>query len=203
MATSLVPKAGLLPASHCLSRPRWPACMPGLAQHGQQAHRHSRPHQQSHSYAASTCSRPRPHAPRRQVPRPCASAAAGAVSVSTQSMDDGAAQRSPLMNDIFGGLTTAVVALPLALAFGVASGNGCQRTAVPTVDLTSLATTVAGHRPVLNTNKLHCMSAGLGPLAGLYGSIFVGFFAAIFGGAMTVGMSAVLCQVICLLCMVS
>jgi SulP family sulfate permease len=46
--------------------------------------------------------------------------------------------------DIFGGVTAAVVALPLALAFGVASG--------------------------------------LGPIAGLYGAIAVGFFAAVFGG---------------------
>ena len=51
---------------------------------------------------------------------------------------------STLKGDIFGGLTAAVVALPLALAFGVASG--------------------------------------LGPIAGLYGAIAVGFFAAIFGG---------------------
>ena len=49
-----------------------------------------------------------------------------------------------IRGDIFGGLTAAVVALPLALAFGVASGAG--------------------------------------PLAGLYGAIFVGFFAAVFGG---------------------
>ena len=49
-----------------------------------------------------------------------------------------------LRGDIFGGLTAAVVALPLALAFGVSSGAG--------------------------------------PVAGLYGAIFVGFFAAIFGG---------------------
>jgi SulP family sulfate permease len=46
--------------------------------------------------------------------------------------------------DIYGGLTAAVVALPLALAFGVSSGAG--------------------------------------PVAGLYGAIFVGFFAALFGG---------------------
>jgi len=46
--------------------------------------------------------------------------------------------------DIYGGLTAAVVALPLALAFGVSSGAG--------------------------------------PIAGLYGAIFVGFFAALFGG---------------------
>ena len=49
-----------------------------------------------------------------------------------------------LRNDIYGGLTAAVVALPLALAFGVASGAG--------------------------------------PLAGMYGAILVGFFAAVFGG---------------------
>lgn len=47
-------------------------------------------------------------------------------------------------NDVFGGLTAAVVALPLALAFGVASGAGA--------------------------------------IAGLYGAIAVGFFAALFGG---------------------
>jgi len=49
-----------------------------------------------------------------------------------------------LRGDLFGGLTAAVVALPLALAFGVASGAG--------------------------------------PMAGLYGAILVGFFAALFGG---------------------
>ena len=49
-----------------------------------------------------------------------------------------------LRGDIYGGLTAAVVALPLALAFGVASG--------------------------------------VGPIAGLYGAIFVGFFAALLGG---------------------
>ncbi len=49
-----------------------------------------------------------------------------------------------LRGDIFGGITAAVVALPLALAFGVASGAG--------------------------------------PIAGLYGAIAVGFFAAVFGG---------------------
>lgn len=49
-----------------------------------------------------------------------------------------------LRGDIYGGLTAAVVALPLALAFGVASG--------------------------------------VGPIAGLYGAIAVGFFAAVFGG---------------------
>ena len=49
--------------------------------------------------------------------------------------------------DMFGGLTAGIVALPLALAFGV--------------------------------------SSGLGPSAGLYGAIFVGFFAALFGGTNT------------------
>lgn len=51
---------------------------------------------------------------------------------------------SNLRGDLFGGITAAIVALPLALAFGVASGAG--------------------------------------PVAGLYGAICVGFFAALFGG---------------------
>ncbi len=49
-----------------------------------------------------------------------------------------------LRGDLFGGVTAAVVGLPIALAFGVASG--------------------------------------LGAVAGLYGAIAVGFFAAVFGG---------------------
>lgn len=52
---------------------------------------------------------------------------------------------SNLKGDIYGGLTTAVVALPLSLAFGIASG--------------------------------------LGPMAGLYSAIFLGFLAALFGGS--------------------
>ncbi|EED34084.1 low affinity sulfate transporter [Luminiphilus syltensis NOR5-1B] len=52
-----------------------------------------------------------------------------------------------LRGDIYGGLTAGVVAIPLALAFGVASG--------------------------------------LGPIAGMYGAIIVGFFAALFGGTPT------------------
>ena len=51
---------------------------------------------------------------------------------------------SHLRGDIFGGLTAGVVALPLALAFGEASGAG--------------------------------------PIAGVYGAIIVGFFAALLGG---------------------
>lgn len=49
--------------------------------------------------------------------------------------------------DLFGGITAGIVALPLALAFGVQSG--------------------------------------LGPDAGLYGAIFIGFFGALFGGTST------------------
>lgn len=49
--------------------------------------------------------------------------------------------------DVLAGITTAVVALPLALAFGIASGAGA--------------------------------------IAGLYGAIAVGFFAALFGGTPT------------------
>ncbi|MEA5465721.1 bicarbonate transporter BicA [Leptothoe sp. PORK10 BA2] len=49
-----------------------------------------------------------------------------------------------LRGDIFGGITAAVIALPMALAFGVASGAGA--------------------------------------VAGLWGAVLVGFFAALFGG---------------------
>ena len=49
-----------------------------------------------------------------------------------------------IKNDFYGGITTAVVALPLALAFGVTSG--------------------------------------IGAIAGLWGAIILGFFAALFGG---------------------
>ena len=52
-----------------------------------------------------------------------------------------------IKGDIFGGITAGIVALPLALAFGVQSG--------------------------------------LGPQAGLYGAIFIGFFASLFGGTNT------------------
>ncbi|TNE63981.1 MAG: SulP family inorganic anion transporter [Alphaproteobacteria bacterium] len=53
-------------------------------------------------------------------------------------------ETSNLRGDVMGGLTAGIVALPLALAFGEASGAG--------------------------------------PIAGLYGAIIVGFFAALFGG---------------------
>ena len=52
-----------------------------------------------------------------------------------------------IKGDVFGGLTAGIVALPLALAFGV--------------------------------------SSGLGPDAGLYGAIFLSFFAALLGGTNT------------------
>lgn len=52
-----------------------------------------------------------------------------------------------LRGDLFGGITAGIVALPLALAFGEASGAG--------------------------------------PIAGLWGAIIVGFFAALFGGTST------------------
>ena len=71
-----------------------------------------------------------------------------------------------LKGDLFGGVTAAVVALPLALAFGVASG--------------------------------------VGPIAGLYGAVAVGLFAALLGGTpsqvsgptgpMTVVMAAVVAE---------
>lgn len=52
-----------------------------------------------------------------------------------------------IKGDLYGGVTAAVVAIPLALAFGVSSGAGA--------------------------------------MAGLYGAICVGFFAALFGGTAT------------------
>ncbi|XTZ20506.1 MAG: SulP family inorganic anion transporter, partial [cyanobacterium endosymbiont of Rhopalodia fuxianensis] len=52
-----------------------------------------------------------------------------------------------LRGDIFGGVTAAVIALPTALAFGVASGAGA--------------------------------------IAGLWGAVLIGFFAALFGGTPT------------------
>lgn len=71
-----------------------------------------------------------------------------------------------LRGDLFGGVTATIVALPVALAFGVASG--------------------------------------LGPEAGIYSAIAVGFFAAVFGGTpsqisgptgpMTVAMAVVVTQ---------
>ena len=57
---------------------------------------------------------------------------------------DGSRFFEELSGNAFGGVTSAVVALPMALAFGVASG--------------------------------------LGPVAGIYGAVAVGFFAAVFGG---------------------
>ncbi|WP_139958657.1 SulP family inorganic anion transporter [Flavicella sediminum] len=54
---------------------------------------------------------------------------------------------SNIKGDAFGGITAGIVALPLALAFGV--------------------------------------SSGLGPSAGLYGAIFLSFFAALLGGTST------------------
>ena len=71
-----------------------------------------------------------------------------------------------LRGDLFGGVTAAVVGLPVALAFGVASG--------------------------------------VGPIAGMYGAVAVGFFAAVFGGTraqisgptapMTIAMAVIVTQ---------
>jgi SulP family sulfate permease len=54
---------------------------------------------------------------------------------------------SNIRGDVFGGVTAGIIALPLALAFGEASGAG--------------------------------------PIAGMWGAIFVGFFASLFGGTST------------------
>ncbi|MBK1723054.1 SulP family inorganic anion transporter [Thiocystis violacea] len=73
-----------------------------------------------------------------------------------------------LRGDLFGGVTAAIIALPMALAFGVASGAG--------------------------------------PVAGLYGAVLVGLFAALFGstptliseptGPMTVVMTAIIASLV-------
>ncbi len=62
-------------------------------------------------------------------------------------MSDTTLGKQNLKGDIFGGLNAGIVALPVALGFGVV--------------------------------------AGLEPIHGLYGAIFLGFFAAIFGGTKT------------------
>ncbi|MEL6212146.1 MAG: SulP family inorganic anion transporter [Pseudomonadota bacterium] len=62
----------------------------------------------------------------------------------SQTTSSGYFDFSNVRGDVMGGLTAGIVALPLALAFGEASGAG--------------------------------------PIAGLWGAIFVGFFAALFGG---------------------
>lgn len=60
---------------------------------------------------------------------------------------------STLKGDIFGGITAAIIALPLAIAFGV-----------------------------LTLSPLGPEWASRGALAGLYGAIFAGFFASLLGG---------------------
>lgn len=59
-----------------------------------------------------------------------------------------------LKGDIFGGITAGVVALPLALAFGIQAFSG------------------------INDSS----AASIGALAGLVGATFLGFFASMFGG---------------------
>ena len=59
-----------------------------------------------------------------------------------------------LKGDIFGGITAGIVALPLALAFGIQAFGGIDDPA----------------------------ASSLGALAGLVGATLLGFFAALFGG---------------------
>ncbi len=65
-----------------------------------------------------------------------------------------------LRGDIFGGLTAGIVALPLALAFGIQAFG------------------------VIDSEQVANIGA-IGALAGLVGAIMVGFFAALFGGTST------------------
>ncbi len=61
---------------------------------------------------------------------------------------------SNLKGDIFGGITAGIVALPLALAFGIQAFGGID----------------------------HPAAASMGALAGLVGATMLGFFASLFGG---------------------
>ena len=65
--------------------------------------------------------------------------------------------KSNLKGDIFGGLTAAIVALPLALAFGIQAFG------------------------VISVEEVGNIGA-IGALAGLTGAMMLGFFAALFGG---------------------
>ena len=65
--------------------------------------------------------------------------------------------KANLKGDLFGGITAGVVALPLALAFGIQAFGGVDDPA----------------------------AGSMGALAGLIGAILLGFFAAIFGGTHT------------------
>lgn len=76
-----------------------------------------------------------------------ANAATGAETGTVPTKPSGYFDFSHLKGDIYGGVTAGIVALPLALAFGEASGAG--------------------------------------PVAGLWGAIITGFFAALFGGTQT------------------
>jgi SulP family sulfate permease len=76
-----------------------------------------------------------------------ANASTGAEAVTNPSRPKGYFDFRHLRGDVYGGVTAGIVALPLALAFGEASGAG--------------------------------------PVAGLWGAIITGFFAALFGGTQT------------------
>ena len=63
-------------------------------------------------------------------------------------------QTDNIKGDVFGGVTAGIVALPLALAFGIQAFGGID----------------------------HPAAASMGALAGLVGATLLGFFAALFGG---------------------
>lgn len=63
-------------------------------------------------------------------------------------------KRDNLKGDLFGGVTAGIVALPLALAFGIQAFGGMD----------------------------HPAASSIGALAGLVGAAFLGFFASLFGG---------------------
>lgn len=65
-----------------------------------------------------------------------------------------------IKGDIFGGITAGIVALPLALAFGIQAFGSIDSNVIPDI-------------------------AAYGALAGLVGALMIGFFASLFGGTHT------------------
>ena len=146
--------------------------------------------QRSHSLvrglAGASDGRVRPTAAARRQRNVQARVAAAASAAADAPLDNGNAQTQPavppassIFSDAFGGVTSAIVALPLALAFGVASGASVSPVVSRQHHFVQTAERLAAASRLTTVAR---QAAGLGPLAGLYGSIFVGFFAAVFGG---------------------
>ncbi|HBO11845.1 MAG TPA: sodium-independent anion transporter, partial [Halieaceae bacterium] len=77
------------------------------------------------------------------------------------------AQLGQLRGDVFGGLTTGIVALPLALAFGVASGAG------PVAGL--YGAIIVGFFASLFGGTPTNISGPTGPMVVVFAGLFAGF----------------------------